>query len=260
MVARSQGWSYSSETLPREVHACLDLPPCYPAVVLSRLSSRRLPGKALVPIGDRTLLGLVADRLRHCPAVGDIIVATSTETTDDAIEEFCRAERLRCFRGSLGDVAGRALGAASEVSAEYFFRVNGDSPFIPIDLYSVAAGIAHSVGPDIVTNVFPRALPPGLSVELLRTEHLRRSLSEFTPEDREHVTTFFYQHPSSSTIQSVPCDQFHYREGITLAVDDASDLERARRIVDQLEAPAWAYGTQGVLSLMGALAGHEGSG
>ena len=53
------------------------------AVVLARMSSSRLPGKVLTDIGGQSLLELVLERLAHCGAVGDVVVApvvSSAET------------------------------------------------------------------------------------------------------------------------------------------------------------------------------------
>ena len=49
------------------------------AIIFSRFSSQRLPGKALIDIQGRELLGRVIDRSRHIKNIDEIIVATSSE-------------------------------------------------------------------------------------------------------------------------------------------------------------------------------------
>ena len=47
------------------------------AIIFSRFSSERLPGKALIDISGRSLLGRVIDRTREIQGIDKIIVATS---------------------------------------------------------------------------------------------------------------------------------------------------------------------------------------
>ena len=54
-------------------------------IVFARMSSSRCPGKMLMPIAGRPLLGLVLDRTRLVKNADRIVVATSTEPGDDAI-------------------------------------------------------------------------------------------------------------------------------------------------------------------------------
>ena len=46
---------------------------------------------------------------------------------------------------------------------------------------------------DIITNVFPRTYPKGLSYEIFKTSILKKNIKFFSRRDKEHVTTFFYK-------------------------------------------------------------------
>ena len=61
-------------------------------IIFARMSSSRLPGKMLLPIAGRALLGRVIDRARCVKGDRPVVVATSKEAADDAIERFARAE------------------------------------------------------------------------------------------------------------------------------------------------------------------------
>lgn len=219
------------------------------AVVLARLSSSRLPAKALRQVRGVPMIGYVLDRLQHCESVGRVIVATSTEGVDDPLVDYCESVGAETFRGSLDDVAGRFVDAAKHVRADWAFRANGDSPFLAVDLYDRALSVARSSSSDLVTNVHPRVLPPGASVELIRIESLEGARAEFTADDREHVTRFLYQHVERFRISQVDVSDLIDLPQTPLVVDDAEDFIRFQRIVESMDEPPWTYSTAEVLAL-----------
>ena len=107
------------------------------AVIQARLSSHRLPGKVLVDVAGRTLLGRLLDRLAGAALLRGVVVATSAEASDDALASWCEVRGVACHRGALTDVAGRVLAAGRGTGADPIVRVCADSPVI---------GAAHSGG------------------------------------------------------------------------------------------------------------------
>lgn len=208
-------------------------------VVLARMDSRRLPGKALVPIAGRPLLGHVLDRARRVESPAVVVVATSARELDDPIARFAEVEGAALYRGSADDVAGRCLGCAGDFGFGRFVRLCGDSPFVPPELVDALLELQAATGADVATNVSPRSYPPGASVEVVRVDALRRALEQTRdPEDREHVTRYFYAHPDRFRIENRSAPEDWAAQGLRLAVDDGPDLERARWIAERLAADA----------------------
>src|SRR3970040_2390808 len=87
------------------------------AIIQARMSSTRLPGKVMRQICSRPVVGHVVDRLSRSGRIDKIVVATSTDPSDDVIERWCSEERLRVFRGSLHDVLSRYYWAARAYGA-----------------------------------------------------------------------------------------------------------------------------------------------
>ncbi len=196
------------------------------------MSSARLPNKALRDNGGRPLLGHVIDRLRYAAADLNcqVIVATSTKPDDDAIADLATAGQAEIYRGSLADVAGRILAAAQEFELDSLVRVSGDSPFISPSIVASAVEISKTEDPDLTTNVFPRTFPRGMSVEVIKTESLRKLLeSSLSDDEREHVTKAFYDRPNDFGVINFTSPHGDLSP-INLAVDTADDLEKARWI------------------------------
>ena len=67
-------------------------------IIFSRYNSIRFPGKALFKIEGRELLGHVLDRTKKIGCEFKIVVATSLQEDDDAIEKFAISENVEVFR------------------------------------------------------------------------------------------------------------------------------------------------------------------
>ncbi len=100
------------------------------AIVQARMSSSRLPGKVLFPLAEKPVLAHVIERLQSCKSLDDLVLATSIEHEDDAIEQWCNANRVHCFRGSLNDVLDRYYQAATQHKADVIVRITADCPLI----------------------------------------------------------------------------------------------------------------------------------
>lgn len=210
-------------------------------ILFSRMSSSRLPGKALSPMGPSTLLERVVMRAR-CMDL-PIVLATSEDPTDDILSDAGRSLQLPVFRGALLDVAERACRAARCFGFDSFVRLCGDRPFH--SLHDMRSGLAvmtqsYTLGTplDLVTTGYPRSVPPGLLTEVIRTESLERLCMETAdPEDREHVTTWFYSRAEYFSIHSLQ-SPLHDVTGVHLAVDTEKDRRLLAQVIEACPDPA----------------------
>ena len=76
-------------------------------IIQARMGSTRLPGKILKQFyGNKTLLETILENL-HNIKQAKIIVATSENTNDDALEKFLKEKNEIVYRGSEKDVLER---------------------------------------------------------------------------------------------------------------------------------------------------------
>ena len=211
-------------------------------MVVARMSSSRLPGKSLAPLGDDVVLGYVTSAIKQCANISDLIVVTSTDPSDNKIVDWCRFRGLAVSRGSLQNVAERVLEAAQESRASAFVRVSGDSPLIDPRLVDNAVDVFRTDDYDVVTNVFPRTFPRGQSVEVVRTASLAEAYSDgLTAFEEEHVTQVFYQHPERFNINNFEVADLMGSSDLTwgvagahLALDEPIDLARCEHVIRAL--------------------------
>ena len=200
------------------------------AIIQARMSSSRLPGKMMMHLAGRPMLAWVCDRVRQASAVSKVLVATSTTSPDDSIEEYCNLNNLAIYRGSLDDVAGRYLAAVEAEDVPAFIRISGDSPLIDPNIIDTGINLFNGGAYDLVTNVQKRTFPKGQSVEVIATSAFKRLCKKtFSAVDREHVTKSFYADDSEFKIKNfrANCNA----SDIQLSVDTMQDFRMIESII-----------------------------
>jgi spore coat polysaccharide biosynthesis protein SpsF len=198
------------------------------------MSSNRLPGKVLRNLAGRPLLERVVSRARRIRTADDVVVATSTDATDDPIAHWCHAHDVPCYRGELNDVSARVKNCAARFNWDIIARVNADSPFLDPELIETGMLRAIENQLDFVTNIHPRSYPYGIAVEVFRADRYAAIYEEMdTPGDHEHVTSYFYRH--AERLRHINLTWPHGNlSDIRLTVDNETDLRMASSIIARL--------------------------
>lgn len=207
------------------------------AVVQARSGSSRLPGKVLAELEGAPLLAQELRRLSRARLLDDIVVATTTSDSDDAVAELAEREGVRWYRGSESDVLGRYVEAARETGAETVVRVTADCPLLDPGVVDLVVERLHEsvAQPDYVSNVVERSFPHGLDVEAFFVDVLERlARLSSSPSAREHVTWYLrFEHPELFLIGSVEAENDD--SDLRWTVDTPADLELVRRLYRDLE-------------------------
>jgi spore coat polysaccharide biosynthesis protein SpsF len=187
-------------------------------VLQARASSTRLPGKVLLPILGRPMLARQIERVLRATMLDRLVLATSTDATDDAVAALGADCGVAVHRGPLDDVLARVHAAAVAAGAEHVVRLTGDCPLLDPALIDRVAAAHLRSGADFTSNTQPRTFPDGLDVEVVRIAALAAAAAEARlPAEREHVLPFVYDRPQ------------RFRSH---AVVHSSDLSRLRWVVD----------------------------
>jgi spore coat polysaccharide biosynthesis protein SpsF len=163
-------------------------------IIQARMGSTRLPGKVLRKLAGRTVLDRVVRAARASGALDDLVVATTTEAIDDAVEVECAAIGVECYRGPVDDVLSRFLGVLGTHDCDNVMRFTADCPLLDSRLVAMAARVFDAAGVDYLTTSIARTLPRGLDVEIVRAPVLRGIDALATEHHRTHVTSYIYTH------------------------------------------------------------------
>ena len=203
------------------------------ATIEARMTSSRLPGKVLMEASGRPMLSHLVRRLRAVPSLDSIVLATTTNRTDDVLVEFAARHGIGCFRGSEDDVMARVVGAAESADADVVVEITGDCPIIDPELIeqTVRMYFAHNV--EYVSNCHIRSYPVGMDTQVFALSTLKRSLKMTEdPLDHEHVTLHIRNHPEVfSTIHLVAPPEIHWPE-LGLTLDEQEDYGLLKLIIE----------------------------
>ena len=93
------------------------------AIVQARTNSSRLPGKVLLPLGDTPMIIFQLQRISKSKSVDKIILATSSNESDDNLSALVLEKGFPLFRGSLNDVLKRYWDCAKKESYDAIIRL-----------------------------------------------------------------------------------------------------------------------------------------
>lgn len=149
------------------------------AILQVRMTSPRLPGKAMAPLRGEPMVWRQVERLRLARTLSRIVVATSAAPGDDALASFLVARGQTVFRGEPENLSHRfmrCVEAAGPVS--HVVRIKGDSPFVDPAIVDETVRLALSTGAAYASNRVERTYPRGLEVEVVTTAALARTAAE----------------------------------------------------------------------------------
>jgi spore coat polysaccharide biosynthesis protein SpsF (cytidylyltransferase family) len=200
-------------------------------IVAARMSSTRLPGKALLPLHGLPMIVFLLRRLRRT-RLAEVVVATTNLPADDPLAETVAAEGVAVFRGSEADVVGRYVAAARHFDFDVVARVTADCPFVDAGLADWCIDRTAQFG-DFDLTTTKGCFPVGLDMEIYRAdcmEALDRS-GKLTTEEREHLTLHFYNHGDEFAVRRIAPPDHWATSGRHFTVDTQDDYDDARRLV-----------------------------
>ena len=222
------------------------------AIIQARTSSSRLPGKVLLPIGDKPMILYQLERLQRCQRLDRLVLATSVDSSDDNLADVVGAAGFKVFRGDLDDVLKRFRACAAQEKATTVVRLTGDCPLSDPALIDELVEEFQNRGWDYLSNTADAqqlSVPDGFDAEVFRADLLERAALEAQlPSEREHVTPWFRTENAGlywGHFRHLPVRPY-YR----VTVDDPVDLEVVRAIVEALEPQDPTFGVDAVVSYL----------
>ena len=168
------------------------------AIIQARMSSTRLPGKVLLDINGEPMLVRVIERAKRAKLVDEVVLATTTDPSDDPIAEFCAERGYNFTRGSLHDVLDRYYQAAKEYDADVIVRLTADCPVLDPNIVDETIRVQREGKFNFVANRLPppmgRTFPIGLDTEVCTFAALENACQNATEKhQREHVMPYLYE-------------------------------------------------------------------
>ena len=215
------------------------------AIIPARMSSRRLPGKVLMKLGDKPMLEWVVGAVLRSK-VERVVVLVTPDPQDGAILDVCNKLGVDFFVGSANrDVLGDFYAVATTFGFDPVVRVTADCPLLsPLVINSVLN--EYSMGCDYCSNIVTRTYPRGLDVEVLSynaLEKIQRNVvhDPNEPDYRKHVTLYVRANPGMFVIHSVALNLSKFR----LTVDTQDDYDKLTAMFTLMsDEPSWVQAAE----------------
>lgn len=175
-------------------------------VIQTRMGSSRLPGKVLLPVMGSPLFVQQVKRVCAAALSGTIVVATTTDVSDDIIETICNAEGILCYRGHATDLLDRHYQVGLQYRADAVIKIPSDCPLIDPAVIDRVIGcyLENTDRYDYVSNLHPATYPDGNDVEIMHFAALEDAWKNASrPLEREHATPYLWEHPEKFSIGNV---------------------------------------------------------
>lgn len=202
-------------------------------IVQARMTSTRLPNKVLLDLAGQPVLAQVFNQLSYSKLITNIVLATSSDPSDDALEDWAINKNKNYFRGSLENVLERFYETAKKYNADVIIRITADCPLIDPELVDKCIDGFDRGEYDYYTNANPPTFPDGLDCEVFRFSALEITYKNAQLKSEiEHVTPYIRNHHDKFKIgnYSSEINYSHYR----WTLDNKEDYELLKIIYDKL--------------------------
>jgi len=214
------------------------------ALIPVRLASERLPGKALADIAGRPMISHLLDRVaasRFIRDRKDVVVCTTTATSDDPLEAAVLAEGCSVFRGSVDDIIKRFGDAMAAFDFDAVIQADGDDPLSATECMDrTTAVLLDDPELDIVTM---RGLPLGCATKSFTRVAMEKVLAAYRTEHND--TGFIYFFTKSGLCRHLDLENTEpafRHDSARLTLDYEADLALFRAIFAALYKPGHVFG------------------
>jgi spore coat polysaccharide biosynthesis protein SpsF len=175
---------------------CQNRPVTTLAVLQARMTSSRLPGKVMTPLLGEPMVARQVERIRCSHLIDGIVLATSTDASDDSLAELADSLGLPVVRGPLDDVLSRYVLAIQQHQPDVVVRLTADCPLTSPTVIDAVINQFVSTDVDYCSNTLMPTYPDGLDAEVVSAAVLLdvASISD-DPAEHEHVTLGVYRRP-----------------------------------------------------------------
>lgn len=208
----------------------------------------------LLPLQGVPLILFQLERLRRCKRIDRLVLATSSDPSDDALAAQVSQSGVAVYRGDLNDVLERFRSCAAHERASVVVRLTGDCPLADPALIDELVEAFYSGDWDYLANCVDEqqlSVPDGFDAEVFKASLLERAAAAARlASEREHVTPWM-----RSPAAGLRWGHFRHepaRPYYRVTVDDPVDLDVVRQIVAALHPLEPNFGVDAVVAYLDA--------
>ena len=202
------------------------------AIVNVRNSSSRLPNKAVMKIKDEIRsIDIVVERAKKTGF--PVIIATSTEKSDDIFEQVAQQHEVHIFRGSLINKIKRWYDCFNKFGIETALLLDGDDLASNYDIAKRAMHELISKDVDMLTN--PNDIVTGFFTYAVKSSAISKMYTIASSEDTDTDVISRFIEKAKLKVEYVTLENYERNEKIRLTLDYEEDLMFFKKLYEKLD-------------------------
>ena len=164
----------------------------------------------------------------------NIILSTSNNKSDNKLIDIAKKHKIQFFRGELENVYNRFYETMKFFELDYAVRLIGDSPLNSHHIIKKGLDIfVNNKNVDLITNIFPRTFPKGMSTEIISRKLLQTNKGKISDKyDLENITSFFYKNEKKFNIINFVSNKRNWPQ-YNLSIDNKYDSEMLKKVLSE---------------------------
>jgi len=201
------------------------------AIIQVRLKSSRLPGKALLPLGRKSVIYHVIERTKQIKNIENVIVAAGLGDDNSPLLDISKELNVDFYEGSENNVLDRFYKASLLHDSDYYIRVTGDNPLT--DFHSASDALTYAVNKK-ADHCYVSGIPIGTGIEIISRSALKTAYEKSTENNQlEHVTPYIKENPDQFIMEKFEVKDYDNYD-CRLTVDTDKDYEVMSLIYNEL--------------------------
>jgi len=215
-------------------------------IIQARMGSSRLPGKSMMSLAGKPLVGRILERVLRCSTIDVVILAIPGTPENEPLKALAHDYGVSIFMGDENDVLARYYEAAISFGVDLVVRLPADN-CVPepkeidkIVEHHLSLGIAGFSSN--LAEVFGSGYPDGIGAEVFDFDLLETAHKNATdPVLREHVHLNFFDYDSQKPVDeyacpvsTIVCPKEYRRPDIVLDVNTLEQYRYMSKLYDAL--------------------------
>jgi len=199
------------------------------ACIIARTVSKRLPKKVLKEIyQEYSMLDFIIQRIKNCKKINKVYICTSSDKSDDILENIAKKNNVSIYRGSKSKVIERMIKVGEINDADYLIRITGDNVFTSYEYIDRQIEIIEQNKLDYVRL---HKVPIGATAEVISYSALQDCYIHMDPSISEYLMLYIFNPKKYKCGLLIPVKKDY--SNYTLTVDTENDYNRTLEIFDK---------------------------
>jgi spore coat polysaccharide biosynthesis protein SpsF len=215
-------------------------------IIQARMGSSRLPGKSMMDLAGRPLVGRILERVKRCQLLDEIVLAVPDTPKDSILRQLGVEYGVTVFVGSENDLVERYYQASLASGADVVGRLPADNATPePSEIDRIVDHHLSLGRPGFSSNlsvIDDSGYPDGIGAEMFDFSLLAEARERHTDSrQREHVHLNFFDYSTQQAvderwcpISTVQCPAEFRRPDLVLDVNTQEQYEFMRQLYEDL--------------------------